>query len=158
MIQIKHRHNGKVLLEVNADDLSRADLSRADLTDANLTNANLSRAYLTDANLYGAYLRGADLSRAYLRGADLTNANLYGANGNGSEVMSFVALGYRGCYTADFMWIGCRKHPVNTYWKDSEKDAHAFTPDQIEWRNKNQKWIKAMVKANPATPTKGETK
>jgi hypothetical protein len=51
------------------------------------------------------------------------------------------------------MWIGCRKHPVKTWWKDSEKEANKFAPSQLEWRKNNKKWIQAMVKANPATPT-----
>jgi hypothetical protein len=72
--------------------------------------------------------------------------------------MSFAASQYRGCYTDEFLWIGCRKHQLKTWWKDSEKDADKFTPEQLEWRKKNQKWITAMIKANPAIPTKGVTK
>jgi uncharacterized protein YjbI with pentapeptide repeats len=131
-------------------NLTHANLSGANLTHANLTGANLYGANLSDANLYGTYLYGADLY-----GANLSGANLSGAAGNGREVLSFVALEYRGVYTAEFMWIGCRKHPVKTWWKDSEKDAHEFTQKQIEWRAKNKRWIQAMVKNNPAIPHGG---
>jgi hypothetical protein len=56
------------------------------------------------------------------------------------------------------MWIGCRKHPTKTWWKDSEKEAHKFSPDDIAWREKNQAWIKGLVKNNPAVATGHEGK
>jgi len=143
-IEIKCRWTGNVLFSHEQAEntikitLEFAVKARADLTDADLTDANLARANLAHANL----------ARANLARADLTDAT-----GNGREVLSFVALEYRGVYTAEFMWIGCRKHPVKTWWKDSEKDAEKFSSDQIEWRKRNKSWIQAMVKANPAVPT-----
>jgi uncharacterized protein YjbI with pentapeptide repeats len=173
-IEIKNRFTGEVIFAHEQDDntiavtvkvalslkisLRYANLSYANLSYANLTSADLTSADLRGANLSSADLTSADLTSADLRGANLSGANLSGANlssadGNGSEVLSFMSLEYRGVYTAETMWIGCRKHPVKTWWKDSEKEAASFTASQLEWRNKNKKWIQGMVKANPATPT-----
>ena len=99
MIQIKDRHNGKVLFEfVSATtmkeavveavkkgaDLSGANLSGANLYGANLSGAGLSGANLSEANLSGANLSRAGLSRANLSGANLSGANLSGANLSGA--------------------------------------------------------------------------
>jgi len=153
-IEIKNRFTGEVIFAHEQDDNTiavtvKVALSlKISLRYANLSYANLSYANLTSADLTSADLRGANLS-----GANLSGANLSSADGNGSEVLSFMSLEYRGVYTAETMWIGCRKHPVKTWWKDSEKEAASFTASQLEWRNKNKKWIQGMVKANPATPT-----
>ena len=88
----------------------------------------------------------ANLSDADLRGADLS-----GAVGNSREVMSAQVCSYSIVYTSEFMWIGCRKHPIKTWWKDSEEDAHTFSESDKEWRAKNKRWIQGMVKNNPAT-------
>ena len=133
-IEIKSRFIGEVLFAHEQE----GNTMRITLELAVKARANLSRA-----DLYGANLSDANL----------TGANLYGAVGNGREVLSFVALEYSGVYTAEFMWIGCRKHPVKTWWKDSEKDAHTFTQYQIEWRAKNKRWIQGMIKNNPAVKT-----
>lgn len=143
-IEIESRYTGEVLFEHEAEGntiektLEAAVKACADLTDANLAGANLTGADLRSANLTDAYLRGA---------------NLIYAIGNGREIMSAQVWRYRIVYTSEFMWIGCRKHPVKTWWKDSEKDAHRFTEEQKEWRAKNKRWIQAMVKNNPAVPT-----
>ncbi len=141
---------GAYLADANLAD---AYLAGAYLADANLAGAYLADAYLADANLAGANLARANLADANLAGAYLAGANLAGATGNGKEVLSFVALEYRGVYTAEFMWIGCRKHPVKTWWKDSEKESKLFSPEQIQWRAKNKRWIQSMVKNNPAAKT-----
>ena len=148
------------LADANLADANLADayLAGANLADANLADAYLADANLADANLADAYLAGANLAGANLEDANLAGANLAGATGNGREVLSFVALEYRGVYTAEFMWIGCRKHPVKTWWKDSDKEAENFTESQLEWRAKNRRWIQGMVKNNPAVKTGHEGK
>ena len=61
MIQIKDRHNGKVLFEfVSATTMKEA------VVEAVKKGANLSGAYLSGANLSGADLSGANLSGANL--------------------------------------------------------------------------------------------
>ena len=64
MIEIKHRHTGKVLLTVNAPSLRDAVLRDADLSGADLSGADLRGADLSDADLSDADLRGADLRGA----------------------------------------------------------------------------------------------
>ena len=116
MIEIKHRHGGRVLYtaehaqtvraavcgavaaKIDMDgadlrgadlygaDLCGADLYGADLYGANLYGADLRGANLYGANLYGADLRGANLRGAYLCGADLDGANLYGADLCGADL------------------------------------------------------------------------
>ena len=97
IVQITHRHTGKVLAEgptvkealltairTDADlsdaDLRGADLSGADLRDADLRDADLSGADLRDADLRDADLRDAYLSGAYLSDADLRDADLRDAD------------------------------------------------------------------------------
>jgi hypothetical protein len=163
-IKIKNRFTGEVIfaheqgyntiaVTVKVALSLKINLRSADLRYADLSGADLRYADLRGADLSGANLNSADLRYADLSYANLSYADLSGANGNGLEVLSFVSLEYRGVYTAETMWIGCRKHPVKTWWKDSEKEADKFTPSQLEWRKNNKKWIKGMVKANPATPT-----
>jgi hypothetical protein len=77
--------DGRVLKEVDSDNLSSADLSSADLRGADLRGANLYRADLSGADLRGADLRGADLSGANLRGANLSSADLYRADLSGAK-------------------------------------------------------------------------
>ena len=125
MIEIKHRHGGRVLYtaehaqDVRAAvreavaakiDLGGADLYGADLRGANLGGADLRGADLrgTDlygadlrgAYLYGAYLRGANLGGANLRGADLRGANLRGADLRGADLYGAYLRGayLRGAY------------------------------------------------------------
>lgn len=101
MIEIKHRHGGRVLYTAeHAQDVSGAvreavaakiDLRGADLYGANLCGADLRGAYLHGAYLHGAILcganlHGANLCGAYLRGAYLHGANLYGANLDGANL------------------------------------------------------------------------
>jgi len=140
----------------NADlrnaNLWNANLSDADLSDANLWNANLRNADLSDANLRNANLWNANLSDADLRNADLRNADLRNAIGNGIHIISAQVLSYKIVFTAEFMWIGCRKRPLKTWWKDSEKESDTFDDDK-EWRAKNKRWIQGMVKNNLARPT-----
>lgn len=149
-IQIKNKYTQKVLFEHKCDN----NTIKVTLEAAVKAGADLGCAYLGGADLVGANLRGADLRGANLRGADLRGADLRGAIGNQREVMSTQVGEYRIVYTSEDMWIGCRKHPVDTWWEDSEKDAHNFTDDEKEWRKRNKKWIKKMVKNNPATPFK----
>ncbi len=80
MLEIRHRHSDRVLLEVEAETLERANLSGAYLIHANLRGANMRRAVLPFANLSIADLQKANLGGANLRGANLTEANLSGAN------------------------------------------------------------------------------
>ena len=96
MIEIKHRHGGRVLYTAeHAQDVSAAvreavaakiDLRGADLRRADLYGADLRRADLYGANLYGADLYGADLHGANLHGANLGRANLGGANLGGADL------------------------------------------------------------------------
>lgn len=88
MIEIKHRHTGKVLLQVVTRTLEGADLSRRDLRGANfhgadLTGADLSRSRLDEADLEGANLRGVNMYHASLKGANLYEASLWGADLSG---------------------------------------------------------------------------
>jgi hypothetical protein len=85
MIEIKHRHTGAVLLQIDAATLNGADLAGANLryanfVDAELVCANFSSADLTGADFAGADLAGADLTSADLRGADLIGAALNDAD------------------------------------------------------------------------------
>lgn len=164
-IEIKHRYTGEVLFKHECDNNTiKITLEAAVKAGAYLGYADLRGAYLVDADLIGgnlgyadlrcADLGGVDLSAVCLRGADLGGADLRYAIGNGSEIMSAQVGEYRIVYTSEDMWIGCRKHPVDTWWKDSEKDWDDFCYDDMEWRKRNKKWIKKMVKANPATPFK----
>ena len=84
MIQIRHKSNGKVILEIRS--LADADLTEADLTEADLTEADLTGARLRGARLRGARLTDADLRGADLRGADLTGADLTGARLRGADL------------------------------------------------------------------------
>lgn len=98
--------SGRVLAEVDADDLRVADLSNRrlygaalqgkDLADADLTAAALGHAVLSGAAMYRvraaragfefAHLDRADLSGADLTGADLSHANLTRANLAGANL------------------------------------------------------------------------
>ena len=78
MKQIKNKHTGEVILEV--ESLFEANLSSADLSDADLSGSNLRRIDLRRVDLYGVDLRDADLRDADLYGADLRDADLRGAN------------------------------------------------------------------------------
>ena len=71
MMEIKHRHTGKVLATIHGGNLAGADLSDinlsgADLSYASLSGADLEYADLTDANLSLANLSGANLSEALI--------------------------------------------------------------------------------------------
>ena len=167
-IEIKHKYLGIVLFEHECEDNTikltlslavekNADLNGANLWNADLSGANLWNANLSDADLRNANLRNADLSDANLRNANLWNANLSDADlrnaiGNGIHIISAQVLSYKIVFTAEFMWIGCRKRPLKTWWKDSEKESDTFDDDK-EWRAKNKRWIQGMVKNNLARPT-----
>ncbi len=71
---------GKLILELDVANLSKADLSEANLSEADLSKANLSEADLSKANLRYANLSKADLSKADLRYANLSKADLSDAN------------------------------------------------------------------------------
>ena len=134
MITIKNRYTGKIIIE--AQTMSGADLREADLSGANLSWADLS----------GANLSGADLSGANLRGANLSWADLSWADGNGREIISFN-LEFKAVITAEFTWIGCRRHPTGTWWDDSEKDSSSFSDAHIKWRADNGPWVRLMIEA-----------
>jgi len=118
-----------------------------------MDNQKGERANLSSANLSSANLSYADLSYANLSYADLSFANLSFAIGNNKNVISAQSNNYNIVYTSDYMWIGCRKHPLKTWWKDSEKESENFSKSDLEWRKNNKRWINAMIKANPAQPT-----
>jgi uncharacterized protein YjbI with pentapeptide repeats len=94
MIEIRHRHSGRVLASVDAEGLAaanlagayliHADLREADLSGAVLVYADLSGADLTGANLTGAKLRGSSLIEAVLVCADLRDADLAHATVSGT--------------------------------------------------------------------------
>ncbi len=89
MIEIKHRHSGRVILEVAAESLENANLAgeylihadfqKTNLATAKLLFANMSGADLTNANLAGANLRGANLTEVNMTGVDFQGVNLAGA-------------------------------------------------------------------------------
>ena len=139
MITIKNRYTGKIIIEAQT-------MSGADLREADLSGANLSWADLSGANLREADLSWADLSGANLSGADLSGANLRGADGNGREIISFN-LEFKAVITAEFTWIGCRRHPTGTWWDDSEKDSSSFSDAHIKWRADNGPWVRLMIEA-----------
>ena len=134
MITIKNRFSGKIIIEVDT------------LRGANLRDANLCDANLCDANLRGANLRGANLCDADLCDANLRGANLRGADGNGKEIISFN-LEFKAVITAEFTWIGCRKHPTATWWDDSEKDSASFSDAHKKWRDDNGQWVRLIIEA-----------
>ena len=72
MIQIKNRHDGKVIFEANVSTVKEA-VELAVKQKVSLAYADLRGAILRGANLLGADLQGADL-----RGADLLGADLQG--------------------------------------------------------------------------------
>jgi len=64
-IEIKHRLNGSVLFEAEAENIKVA-VKLAFEAKANLSGANLSEANLSGANLSEANLRWANLNEAFL--------------------------------------------------------------------------------------------
>lgn len=84
MIEIKHRHTGRVLFSsgymTEKEMVEAAVKECVDLSGASLCNIRLRDADLRGANLKGADFRNADLIYADLRGANLSNANLYNAD------------------------------------------------------------------------------
>jgi Family of unknown function (DUF5758)/Pentapeptide repeats (8 copies) len=91
-IQIKHRFNGSVLFETDAETIgaavAAAIAAKANLRYANLSSANLRYADLSYANLSYADLSYADLSYADLRYANLSSANLRYANLSSANLSS----------------------------------------------------------------------
>jgi len=85
MIQIKNK-TGKVLKELEQDNLRGANLQGANLWGANLWGANLWGDDLEGANLQGANLEGANLRYANLQGANLEGADLQGADLQGANL------------------------------------------------------------------------
>ena len=157
-IDIKNRYSGEVLFSHECkDNTIKITLGVAIKKNANLSDANLRNADLWNANLRNANLWNADLSDADLWNANLSDANLSDAVGNGIHIVSAQIAKYKIVFTAEFMWIGCRKHPIKTWWKDSEKGIEKFSESEIQWRKDNKRWINAFVKANPAKPTKEQS-
>ena len=156
---------GANLIDANlrGADLSDANLSGANLRDANLYGANLRGANLRDADLSGANLRGADLYGANLRDADLYGANLRGAKlwncaGNRNEIKSILAIDtYPITYTAEYLQIGCQRHPIADWWEFDDA-AIAAMDGKIalkfwrEWKDT----IRAIIEKSPATPAAAE--
>ena len=154
---------------LNHADLRYADLSNANLCYANLNHANLSFADLCFADLRHASLRHADLSNADLRQADLRFANLRFANlrhanlshasGNASQLKTIHLETYSIAYTAEYLQIGCERHPIADWWAfDDARIAKMDSPtSNIFWA----KWktvLHQIIEMSPATPTGHETK
>lgn len=82
-IKIRHRYNGRVLLEAPGVRLSGADftfedLGEADISGSDLSGADFSRAYLKGATLAHSNLSGARLENASLIWTDFSKSNLTG--------------------------------------------------------------------------------
>ncbi len=80
MVDIRHRHSGRVLLHVAAETLAGADLSTLCLCEANFRGMDLCGARLWRANLLNADLSGANLCGCFLLGAVLWGADLTGTS------------------------------------------------------------------------------
>jgi hypothetical protein len=172
-MQLLHRYNKTVLLEVPDDSLSGANLSGANLSRANLSRADLSGADLSGANLSGADLSGADLSRADLSGADLSRANLSRANLSRADLsranlsgadlsgvtgeMMHVKSGqmhrWTVVYTNTHLWIGCQKRPFDQWWSATDDYIKKMDAEGLEdWKG----WkpiLQQIIALSPARPT-----
>jgi len=125
-------------------DLSFADLSFADLSSADLRYANLSYADLRYANLSSANLSSADLRYA---------------SGNAAELKTIHLETYPIAYTAEYLQIGCERHPIADWW--SFDDDRIAKMDGTTSRRFWDKWkvvLKQIIEMSPATPTGHETK
>ena len=125
-IQIKHRFNGSVLFECEAESLKAA------LEIGIGENADLGGAYLRNAYLRNAYLGGADLGGAYLGGADLIDG------GQDSRGYQFI-----GQHKDDTLWIhaGCRYFSI----EEAEEHWNLLHKEQPELRAECQARV-ALIK------------
>ncbi len=90
-VQIRHRHTGEVLLELEEDQLKEAPLRGARLAGADLQGLQLPLAKLSNADLQGARLEKANLTRAemlntWLTQADAAQVQLAGADLSGAQL------------------------------------------------------------------------
>ena len=165
MIRIKHSHNHRVLLEIDAETLAGANLrgaalaganlrqvtlvgaslAHADLRGANLYHVPLAAADLSGANLNDAYLLGADLSRVVLRGADLTAARLKDANLTGADLTGadLTNADLCGACLSEAVLAGARGLDDLTYDERTDWGDYLPTPPdpmRRRWQERRPLW------------------
>lgn len=142
MIEIRDVNN-KLLLKVDAQNLSGANLREANLRRANLSGANLRGADLRGANLRRANLRGVNLRCADLRRAKLWGANLREAN-LGCADLSGANLRGAGLGGAELRWANLRRADL----RGAELIGHSIVPEEgsfIGWKQLQAKLIAKLL-------------
>ncbi len=103
-------------------NLTGANFSGSYLHETNFSGANLTRANFSGANFSWANLPGSNLPWSNLFHTNLTDAILYNTIGNGREIKTIISDEYIINYTDKIIQIGNEQHPIDDWFKFSDKD------------------------------------